>query len=90
VYGATLGRAGVTIRCEPVYEIGTVNTWASTWHGVQDLAEQWIKVQYYRFYVLPFKARVDSAERSPLPHAALTCTSGPDSCPSPSAKMEQL
>ena len=62
VYGATLGRAGVTVRCEGVEEIRTPHTWTNTWHGVEDVAEQWMKLQYYRFYVLPFKARIDSAE----------------------------
>ena len=25
------------------------------WHGVQNASEQWLKLQYYRLYVLPFK-----------------------------------
>jgi hypothetical protein len=55
VYGATLGGAGVTVRCEPVQEAPDVNTWTLTWHGVQAVAEQWVKLQYYRVYVLPFR-----------------------------------
>jgi len=55
VYGATLGRAGITVRCEPVEETPNVNTWTLTWHGVQDVVEQWVKLQYYRLYVLPFR-----------------------------------
>lgn len=56
VYDATLGRAGITVRYSPVR--GTVDTdnWTSTWHGVQRVAEQWLKLQYYRLYVLPFRA----------------------------------
>jgi hypothetical protein len=57
VYGATLGRAGITVRCEPAQETPDVNTWTRTWHGVQDVAEQWLKLQYYRLYVLPFQLR---------------------------------
>jgi hypothetical protein len=59
VYGATLGRAGITVRCEPVQGTKGVNTWARTWHGVQDVVEQWLKLQYYRLYVLPFRLRAE-------------------------------
>ena len=55
VYGATLGRAGITVRCEPVRGRRGVETWTESGHGIQDLAEQWLKLQYYRLYVLPFR-----------------------------------
>jgi hypothetical protein len=55
VYGATLGRAGITVRCEPVWGRRGLETWTESWHGVQDLVEQWLKLQYYRLYVLPFR-----------------------------------
>jgi hypothetical protein len=61
VYDAILGRAGVIVRCVPADETRDVRTWTTTWHGLQDVGEQWIKLQYYRFYVLPFEARRDSA-----------------------------
>jgi hypothetical protein len=54
VYGATLGGAGITVRCEPVQGSMGVDTWTQSWHGVQDVVEQWLKLQYYRLYVLPF------------------------------------
>ena len=54
VYGATLGRAGIAVRCEPVQGTRGVNTWTKSWHGIQDVVQQWLKLQYYRFYVLPF------------------------------------
>jgi hypothetical protein len=57
VYGATLDRAGITVRCEPVRGLQTVNTWTQSWHGVQNVAEQWVKLQYYRLYVLRFRLR---------------------------------
>lgn len=57
VYGATLGRAGITVRCEPVRGTQEMNTWTRSWHGVQNVAEQWLKLQYYRLYVLPFRMR---------------------------------
>lgn len=54
IYGATLGRAGVTIHCQPVPGGTRVENWAKTWHGIQEVLQQWIKLQYYRFWVLPF------------------------------------
>jgi hypothetical protein len=55
VNAATLGRAGITVRCEPVQGSPGVNTWTRTWHGIQDVVQQWLKLQYYRLYVLPFR-----------------------------------
>jgi len=45
------------LTCEPAREGRDAHTWAQSWHGVEDVAEQWLKLQYYRLYVLPFKAR---------------------------------
>jgi hypothetical protein len=55
VYDTTFGGAGIAVRCEPVKQTPDVDTWTHTWHGVQDVAEQWLKLQYYRLYVLPFR-----------------------------------
>ena len=55
VYAATLGRAGITVRCEPVQGSRGVNNWSRSWHGIQDVVEQWLKLRYYRLYVLPFR-----------------------------------
>jgi hypothetical protein len=56
VYERTLGRSGVTIHCDPVEGTRGTSTWTRSWHGIEDVTEQWIKLQYYRFYVLPFRA----------------------------------
>jgi hypothetical protein len=56
VYGATLGRAGVTVHCESVQGERGVNDWTLSWHGIEDVVQQWLKLQYYRFYVLPFRS----------------------------------
>ena len=61
VYAATLGRAGITVRCEPVEATRGVDTWTTTWHGVQQVAEQWLKLYYYRLYVLPFRLDAQQA-----------------------------
>jgi hypothetical protein len=59
VYEATLGRNGITVRCEPVQGSLGVNNWTQSWHGIQEVVEQWLKLQYYRLYVLPFGQRPD-------------------------------
>jgi hypothetical protein len=56
VYKATLGDAGIAVGCEPVRGSQDPYTWSNSWHGIQNAAEQWLKLQYYRLYVLPFKA----------------------------------
>ena len=54
VYESMLGRAGVIVRCEPVEGLQGVKTWTDSLHGIQNVVEQWLKLQYYRLYVLPF------------------------------------
>ena len=54
---ATLGRAGIAVRYEPVQGSRGVNTWTQSWHGIQEVLEQWAKLQYYRLYALPMLAR---------------------------------
>lgn len=57
VFAATLGRAGISVRCDPVEGSRGVKTWTRSWHGIQEVVEQWIKLQYYKVYVLPFQSR---------------------------------
>jgi hypothetical protein len=64
VYKAVLGRAGIAVSCVPVFGTKTPATWATTWHGVQEVAEQFVKLQYYRWYVLRVYG---SKERSSAP-----------------------
>jgi hypothetical protein len=54
VYEAILSRSGILVRCEPLHGSVGVNNWTRSWHGIQDVVEQWLKLQYYRLYVLPF------------------------------------
>ena len=53
VNASTLGSAGIVVRCAPVEGTRGVGTWTRSWHGIQEVAQQWLKLQYYRFYVLP-------------------------------------
>jgi hypothetical protein len=53
VYHAVLGEAGIDVSCVPVFGENTPKNWSGTWHGIQEVTEQLLKLQYYRFYVLP-------------------------------------
>jgi hypothetical protein len=58
VYRAMLAPAGIVVRCVPVSRGGSPGSWTKSWHGVQQVIEEFIKLQYYRFYVLPFHGGV--------------------------------
>jgi hypothetical protein len=53
IYAAVFGPAGISTSCVPVFGPHTPQNWTRTWHGIQDVAEQYLKLQYYRFFVLP-------------------------------------
>src|SRR2546425_7641579 len=57
VYDAVLGDRGTQVHCAPVFGRATPERWAETSHGIQRVAEEFLKLQYYRFYVLPFMRR---------------------------------
>ncbi len=52
VYRTVLNPAGISVGCVPVFRTSPVN-WTQTWHGIEDLLEQFVKLAYYRLYVLP-------------------------------------
>jgi hypothetical protein len=54
IYAAVLNPAGVSTQCAPVFG-RSIQEWTRTWHGIQDVALQFAKLQYYRWYVLPFR-----------------------------------
>lgn len=53
VYRSVLGARGITMACLPVFRTTTPETWTNTWHGIQDVGLQFLKLQYYRFWVIP-------------------------------------
>jgi hypothetical protein len=65
IYRAVLEPVGIAAYCTPVSGTRTPETWARSWHGVQDVALQFMKLQYYRFYVLPFRSG-ESVGRRPV------------------------
>jgi hypothetical protein len=64
VYRAVLRPLGIQVHCLPVFGDHTPENWATTWHGIEAVAEQFIKLQSYRFYVLPAEGRI-SPRNSP-------------------------
>lgn len=52
VYDAVLGPTGIQVHCVAVFGQHTPANWTSTWHGIQIVTEQFIKLGYYRFYVV--------------------------------------
>jgi hypothetical protein len=52
VYDSVLAPAGIRVGCVPVFGTTNPDNWTETWHGIQDVAEQFLKLQYYRLYVL--------------------------------------
>jgi hypothetical protein len=57
VYRTVLGRGGPQVRCDPVFGLTTPERWTKTWHGIQGVTEEILKLQYYRFYVIPFRVQ---------------------------------
>ena len=55
VYQAVLQSMGIDSSCVPVFRARGREEWTRTWHGIQDVALQFVKLQYYRLYVLPTK-----------------------------------
>ena len=53
VYQAVLAPTDIRVSCVPVFGQTTPESWAKSWHGIQNVTEQFFKLQYYRFYVLP-------------------------------------
>lgn len=53
VYESALRDTGIAVRCQPVQGYRGVNNWTVSWHGMQEVTEQWLKLQYYRWGVLP-------------------------------------
>ena len=66
IYHRVLDEAGIQLRCVPVFGPAGPEHWRATWHGMQEVAEEFVKLQYYRFYVLPVRARRLLAEGAQL------------------------
>jgi hypothetical protein len=52
IYQGVLARSGIAVSCVPVFIGASPTSWLHSWHGIQEVAEQFLKLQFYRFYVL--------------------------------------
>jgi hypothetical protein len=52
VYRAVLKPTGIRVYCLPVFGTHRPENWTASWHGIEAVGEQFLKLQYYRFYVL--------------------------------------
>jgi hypothetical protein len=57
VYRTVLHDVRMQVSCTPVFGRTNPENWMDTWHGIQDVAQEFVKLQYYRFYVIPFLSR---------------------------------
>ena len=46
---AVLPPVGIRVSCAPAFTGASLQDWSRTWHGVQEVTEQVVKLQYYRF-----------------------------------------
>ena len=53
VYRSVLGGSGIRVSCLPVPDTLTPETWTHSWHGIQEVGLQFMKLQYYRFWAMP-------------------------------------
>jgi len=52
IYKTVLGAAGIDVGCAPVSGQLNSGNWTRTWHGMQEVILQFLKLDYYRYYVL--------------------------------------
>ena len=51
IYNRVFSPAGISTGCFPVFGRRTTSNWADSWHGLQEVGLQFLKLQFYRFYV---------------------------------------
>jgi len=45
------GEAGIATSSVTVFGARTPENWTQTWHGFEEVAKQFIKLQYYQLFV---------------------------------------
>jgi len=53
VYRKVLEPLGIQVYIAPVFGTRKPKNWWRTWHGIQEVIQEFLKLQYYRFFVLP-------------------------------------
>jgi phenylpyruvate tautomerase PptA (4-oxalocrotonate tautomerase family) len=53
IYDSVMSPLGIQVYCSPVFGVRDgPDKWTETWHGMQKVIEQFVKLQYYRWAVL--------------------------------------
>ena len=52
IYSQVFEPRGVRVECVPVWGTRDPSNWTQTWHGIQEVVLQGMKLQYYRFWIL--------------------------------------
>lgn len=52
IFSSVLSKAGIETYCLPVWGAHRPENWAETWHGIQEVFLQLVKLGYYRLWVL--------------------------------------
>ena len=52
IYTSVFEPLGIRVLCNPVLGPRRPDTWWHSWHGVQEIALEFLKLQYYRFWIL--------------------------------------
>lgn len=52
VYSKVLGEAGIRVYCVPVWGGHRLDNWTATWHGIQEVWLQHVKLLYYQLFVM--------------------------------------
>jgi len=52
IYNTVFIPSGIRVGCVPTMGTTTPENWTNTWHGIQEVMEQFFKLQYYRFYAI--------------------------------------
>jgi hypothetical protein len=55
VHNAVFAPRGIKVYCLPVFGKRTYENWMESWHGLEEVAEQFFKLQIYRFYILRYR-----------------------------------
>jgi hypothetical protein len=53
VHQAVLAPVGITVHCVPDSRLETRENWTESWHDLEEITQQFLKLLFYRFYVLP-------------------------------------
>lgn len=92
VYHTVLRDLGTRVSCAPVFGQSTPAHWTHTWHGIQEVTEEFLKLQYYRFYVIPFVARSSAGPSGDsaggAPYVARAEKTDPVASPAPGRMVE--